>query len=70
MAAYGGEGYIVSCTTLVSTDDYGKEMEMIAVLFKEIQHNNEKTLHSGHSGHDLVCRLGSSYLDDMRTSSR
>ena len=53
MAAYGGERYIVSCTTLVSTDDDGKEMEMIAVLFKEIQHNNEKTFHSGHSGHDL-----------------
>ena len=55
MAAYGGEGYIVSCTTLVSTDDYGKEMEMIAVLFKEIQHyNNEKTLHSARA---LCCLL-------------
>lgn len=34
--------------TLVPTDVDGKEMEMIAVLFNEFQHNNEKTLHSGH----------------------
>ena len=55
MATYGGERYIVPCTPLVPTDVDGIKSEMIAVLFKEIQHyNNEKTLHSARA---LCCLL-------------